>query len=55
MCVLLPSISATPIVQTSYKGWEPIDSEIGSLAQSICRVADSEVKIAFIITHKEIM
>jgi len=40
MCVLLQGISATPIGETSYKGWEPSDSGIGSLARSICRIAE---------------
>ena len=28
------------IIETSYKGWEPWDSRIGSLAQSVCYVAE---------------
>jgi len=35
VCVLLQGISATPIIETSYKVWEPSDSGIGSMAQSI--------------------
>ena len=44
MCVLLQKISSAPAIETCHRSWEPGDSGIGSLTQSVCRIAERSGK-----------